>query len=68
FDIAPEQLEKSVNGIGKNLVRQAEKGHVDAAAIPGIIGRIRATQQMEDLSGCDIAIEAVTEREELKFD
>lgn len=68
FDIAPEQLEKSVNGIEKNLVRQAEKGHVDAAAIPGIIGRIRATQQMEDLSDCDIAIEAVTEREELKLD
>jgi 3-hydroxybutyryl-CoA dehydrogenase len=61
-------LEKSLKGIEKNLGRQAEKGAVDAAAIPGILGRIRATQQMEDLSGCDIAIEAVTEREELKLD
>jgi 3-hydroxybutyryl-CoA dehydrogenase len=68
FDIAPAQLEKSLKGIEKNLGRQAEKGAVDAAAIPGILGRIRATQQMEDLSGCDIAIEAVTEREELKLD
>jgi 3-hydroxybutyryl-CoA dehydrogenase len=68
FDIAPAQLEKSLKGIEKNLGRQAEKGAVEAAAIPGILGRIRATQQMEDLSGCDIAIEAVTEREELKLD
>jgi 3-hydroxybutyryl-CoA dehydrogenase len=68
FDIAPAQLEKSLKGIEKNLGRQAEKGAVDAAAIPGILGRIRSTQQMEDLSGCDIAIEAVTEREELKLD
>ena len=68
FDIAPAQLEKSLKGIEKNLGRQAEKGAVEATAIPGILGRIRATQQMEDLSGCDIAIEAVTEREELKLD
>jgi 3-hydroxybutyryl-CoA dehydrogenase len=68
FDIAPAQLEKSLKGIEKNLGRQAEKGAVEASAIPGILGRIRATQQMEDLSGCDIAIEAVTEREDLKLD
>lgn len=68
FDIAPAQLEKSLKGIEKNLGRQAEKGRLDAKDIPGILGRIGTTQQMEDLSGCDIAIEAVTEREELKLD
>jgi 3-hydroxybutyryl-CoA dehydrogenase len=68
FDIAPAQLEKSLKGIEKNLVRQAGKGVVDAAEIPVILGRIRTTQQMTDLSSCDIAIEAVTEREELKLD
>ncbi|MHB8707790.1 MAG: 3-hydroxybutyryl-CoA dehydrogenase [Desulfuromonadales bacterium] len=68
FDIFPAQLEKSLKGIEKNLGRQAEKGAVDAATIPAILGRIRTTQQMEELAGCDIAIEAVTEREELKLD
>jgi 3-hydroxybutyryl-CoA dehydrogenase len=68
FDIAPAQLEKSLKGIEKNLVRQAEKGAVEAADIPGVLGRIRTTLAMEDLGDCDIAIEAVTEREELKLD
>ena len=68
FDIAPAQLEKSLKGIEKNLVRQSEKGIVPSGDIPGILGRIRTTPAMEDLSVCGIAIEAVTEREELKLD
>ena len=68
FDIAPAQLDKSLKGIEKNLVRQAEKGVVDANAIPEILGRIRFTQNLEELAGSDIAIEAVTEREELKLE
>jgi 3-hydroxybutyryl-CoA dehydrogenase len=68
FDIAPAQLDKSLKGIEKNLRRQAEKGAIEAETIPEMLGRIRVTQNMEDLAGCDIAIEAVTEREALKLD
>jgi 3-hydroxybutyryl-CoA dehydrogenase len=68
FDIAPAQLEKSLKSIEKNLARQAEKGAVAAADIPGILGRLHTTMAMEDLKECDIAIEAVTEREDLKLD
>ncbi|MCM2357913.1 MAG: 3-hydroxybutyryl-CoA dehydrogenase [Geobacteraceae bacterium] len=68
FDIAAEQLEKAVAGIAKNLERQAKKELLDSRAIPGIMARIRTTMAMEDLAGCDLAIEAVTEKEALKLD
>ena len=68
FDIAEEQLVKAIAGIRKNLERQAEKGLLESSTIPAIIARIRTTRVMEDLADCDMAIEAVTEREALKLD
>ncbi len=68
FDIAEEQLTKAIAGIEKNLERQAKKGELDSAVIPAIVRRIRTTKVMEDLADCDMAIEAVTEREALKLD
>ncbi len=68
FDIAEEQLSKAIAGIEKNLERQAKKDELDSAAIPAIVGRIRTTKVMEDLADCDMAIEAVTEREALKLE
>ncbi|MFZ2949901.1 MAG: 3-hydroxybutyryl-CoA dehydrogenase [Desulfuromonadaceae bacterium] len=68
FDIAEEQLKKAVAGIRKNLERQAEKGQLESAAIPAIVARIRTTMIMEDLADCDMAIEAVTEKETLKLE
>jgi 3-hydroxybutyryl-CoA dehydrogenase len=68
FDIADEQLAKALAGIRKNLERQAAKGGLEASAIDGIVGRIRTSKVMEDLADCDMAIEAVTEKEALKLD
>jgi 3-hydroxybutyryl-CoA dehydrogenase len=68
FDIAEAQLTKAVAGIEKNLERQAKKGQLDSSAIPAIVGRILTTMTMEDLADCDMAIEAVTEKEGLKLD
>lgn len=68
FDIAEAQLAKACAGIEKNLERQAKKDQLDAGKIPIIMGRIRTTMVMEDLADCDMAIEAVTEKEALKLD
>ena len=68
FDIAEAQLAKALSGIEKNLERQAKKEPSISAAIPGILGRIRATMEMADLAFCDMAIEAVTEKEALKLE
>jgi 3-hydroxybutyryl-CoA dehydrogenase len=68
FDIAEGQLSRALAGIEKNLERQVKKGALDSAAIPAIVARIRTTQAMDDLADCDLAIEAVTERETLKLE
>jgi len=67
FDIDQEQLNKVVPGIEKSLVRQAQKGEVDNASIPTILARIKITTVMNDLADCDLAIEAVSENENLKL-
>ena len=68
FDIAEEQLAKARAGIGKNLERQANKGQLEVGAIPAIVNRIRSTKAMAELADCDMAIEAVTEKEPLKLE
>ncbi len=68
FDIAKNQLEKAIIGIKKNLERQAKKELIDSAAIPEILGRIETVGTMDDLTDCDLAIEAVSENETLKLD
>ncbi|SDP85986.1 3-hydroxyacyl-CoA dehydrogenase NAD-binding domain-containing protein, partial [Desulforhopalus singaporensis] len=68
FDIVESQLENAVGGIAKNLDRQAQKGKLDEGDIPAILARISTTTAMADLGDCDLAIEAVTEREKLKLD
>ncbi len=68
FDIAEPQLTKAIAGIEKNLERQAKKEQLDSSLIPVILGRIQTTMIMEDLADCDMAIEAVTEKEVLKLD
>jgi len=68
FDIADIQLQNALSGIGKNLERQAKKGLLDSGDITSIVGRIRTTMTMEELADCDLAIEAVSEKESLKLD
>ncbi len=68
FDIAPQQLEKAVATIQKNLERQAKKGIIEASLVSETLARIKTTQQMEDLAAVDFAIEAVTEKESLKLE
>ncbi len=68
FDIAEKQLTKGMAIIEKNLVRQIEKGKLDEVAKNQVIGRIQTTLELEDLADCDLAIEAATENEQLKYD
>lgn len=68
FDIAEAQLTKALAGIEKNLERQAKKEQLDSSLIPVILGRIQTTMIMDDLADCDMAIEAVTEKEVLKLE
>ena len=68
FDISEKQLAKGFGIIEKNLSRQVEKGRLDKDSMTATLGKIRTTMELADLADCDIAIEAATENEELKYD
>lgn len=68
FDIAQEPLDKAMTTIEKNLARQAKKGAIQENIVPEVLGRIRTTLSMEDLTAVDFAVEAVTENENVKLE
>jgi len=61
-DPLPEALEAGQRRIRDGLERWAAKGRADAAAA----GLLRVAPTLEDLADCDLVIEAVPERPELK--
>ena len=65
-DVNEAALEKARATMAKNLDRQVAKGTIQAADKEAVQGRIAAGTDMAALGGCDIVIEAATEREELK--
>ncbi|HXV19831.1 MAG TPA: 3-hydroxybutyryl-CoA dehydrogenase [Desulfuromonadales bacterium] len=68
YDVAAPQLEKAHAAIGRNLRRQADKGAIESSAVTAASARLRATNSLDDMAGCDFVIEAVPESEELKLD
>lgn len=68
FDIAQSQLDNALSSIRKNLERQAKKGVIAEEVVAGATSRLNSTMTMEDLADVDFAVEAVTEREQLKLD
>ena len=68
YDVAAPQLDKALAAIGRNLLRQAEKGAIEASAVAAASARLRATSSLDDMPACDFVIEAVPEIEELKLE
>ncbi|MGZ3937013.1 MAG: 3-hydroxybutyryl-CoA dehydrogenase [Flavisolibacter sp.] len=68
FDVSAEQLDKAQITIRQNLDRQAKKGIIDPVIIQSVVDRISIGKSLEDLSECDLIIEAVNENESLKFE
>jgi len=67
FDVERAQLDKALDGIRKNLRRQADKGVIEADRLEPAMAGIRTTVDLEDFAACDFIIEAVPEDEQLKF-
>src|SRR2546423_8256313 len=67
-EVTDELCERGFAGIEKSLAKFAEKGLVTAEQQSEIRGRIRGTTALEDLSDCDIVIEAIVENLEAKRD
>ena len=65
-DVAPAALERGLTTIGKSLERLAAKGKLTAEAATGARERIRSAGSLDALDGCDLVVEAVIERFEVK--
>jgi len=61
-------LGKGIDKIEKQLARAVEKGKVSQEDADAVRGRIHGTTGYEDLAGCDLVIEAITENLALKLE
>jgi len=65
-DINPEQLERAVGIIQKNMQRQAGRGFIKDEAIEPAMKRIHTSQNVDAMRDRDMVIEAATEDEAVK--
>lgn len=66
LDVKAEALDKALAGIRKNMDRQAQKGTIAADAVAPAMALIATATDYAAFAGCDVVIEAATEREEIK--
>jgi 3-hydroxybutyryl-CoA dehydrogenase len=65
-DLHTEQIAQGRRTVEQSLAKLVEKGKLAAPAREAALDRLRFSTQIEDLAGCDLIIEAVTEDLELK--
>ncbi len=66
-DIEDELVAKGLGNVGKILGRSVEKNKLTPDEKDAILGRIRASVDINDMAEADFVVEAATEREDLKF-
>ena len=66
-DISAEALDKAVAGIAKSCDRFIKKEKMTEEQKTELLGKIKTTTKIEDFSEVDFAIEAATERMDLKL-
>jgi 3-hydroxybutyryl-CoA dehydrogenase len=67
-DVREEFLERGLTAINKSLQRDVEKERLDANEKQSIVGRIKTTTELRDLSTASFVVEAVTEDVAVKTD
>ena len=65
-DIGQAPLDRGMGAIRKSLDRLVARGKLPAADKDAALGRIKPTTSIDDLADCDIVVEAVLERFDLK--
>lgn len=65
-DVSIEAAEKGKDYSRSLLQKGVERGKVDPTAVEKTLGLIKPTTNVQDLQGCDLIIEAVFEKRELK--
>ncbi len=65
-DAKPEALDRALAKVARNMDRQVAKGTLSAADKGAALARIRTSADFAAFAGCDLVIEAATEKEEVK--
>jgi 3-hydroxybutyryl-CoA dehydrogenase len=66
-DINEQFVQGGMKTIAKNLSRQVEKGILKEDDSKNILGRIKTSTSLKDMSGADFVVEAASEKEDIKF-
>lgn len=67
-DVEQRFLDRALSGIRTNLGREAAKGKISEIEVDAAIARIQPVLQREALAAADFAVEAASERIELKIE
>jgi len=67
-DLSMEIVERAIETISKNMDRQIKKGIIDENKKNEALSRIKKTVSLDDLSDCDLIVEAIFENAEVKKD
>ena len=59
-------VERGLGRLRETFEGLVAKGKLDAAAKDAVLARIGGTARLEDLKGCDLVVEAMTENQQLK--
>lgn len=65
-DIDPAALERGLAAVGKSLDKLVSKGRLDAEARQATIERLTTSSDLADLAQCDLVVEAIVEKLEVK--
>jgi 3-hydroxybutyryl-CoA dehydrogenase len=66
FDTQPPAVERAIQELGAQWDRLLEKGRMDGAAVQSAKERLRPAASLRELADCDLVIEAVVERLDVK--
>jgi 3-hydroxybutyryl-CoA dehydrogenase len=61
-EVSTELIDKGFANIDKSLARLVQRGTLTAAQRDAARNRLRGTTKLDDLAGCDLIIEAITEQ------
>lgn len=67
-DAVPEQVDRALSSIARNLERQVERGKLAPAERDAVLGSIEKGAGLEAASGCSLVVEAVVEEPSVKFE